>query len=41
MVNRLLCASIVLVILGLGFIISGVLLFALGDGIINGAVKKV
>jgi hypothetical protein len=41
MVNRLLCSSVVLVILGLGFVISGILLFVLGDSLINGAVKKV
>ena len=41
MVNRTRCASIVLVILGIGFIIASVLLFILGDSLINNAVKKV
>jgi hypothetical protein len=41
MVNRIRCASIVLVILGIGFVIAAVLLFVLGDSFIDAAVKKV
>jgi len=41
MIDRTRCAAVVLVILGLGFIISGVLLFVFGDTVIESGVKKV
>jgi hypothetical protein len=39
--DRIRCGAIILVILGIGFLIGGVLLITLGDSIIKKAVKKV
>ena len=41
MIDRTRCASIILVILGIGFVTAGVLILALGDSLIQSAVKKV
>jgi hypothetical protein len=41
MIDRTRCATILLVILGIGFVIAGVLLFVFGDAVIDDAVKKV
>ncbi len=41
MVDRTRCASLTLVILGIGFVIGAVLLFALGGQIIDSSVEKV
>jgi hypothetical protein len=41
MVNRIYCASGVLGLLSIGFIISGILLFTFSDSVVKKAVDKV
>ncbi|CAF1007395.1 unnamed protein product [Adineta steineri] len=40
MLNRIYCASVILVILGIGFLVGGILLIALGDSVLKNAIKK-
>ncbi len=41
MLDRIRCASVILIILGIGFMIGSILLLVLGDSVIKNAVKKV